>query len=49
MADEPKYEVHEKTYSWGTVVSLFKNDRRVMFVDVYNNGKYSIYDCNKDW
>ncbi len=37
------YEVTERTYSWGTVVSLFKNGRRVMFVDVYKDDTYAVY------
>jgi hypothetical protein len=40
----PEYEVTERTYSWGTVISLFKNGRRVMFVDVYNNGTWKVYE-----
>jgi hypothetical protein len=41
--DEETFEVHEKTYSWGTVVSVYRGGRRTMFVDVYNTGKYAVY------
>lgn len=44
-----EYEVSEREYSWGTVVSLYKNGLRVMFVDMYNNGTYAVYDTSMDW
>jgi hypothetical protein len=37
------FEVTERTYSWGTVVSVFRDGVRVMFVDIYNNGDYRVY------
>ena len=37
------YEVTERTYSWGTVVRLYRDGVCVMFVDVFNNGDYRVY------
>jgi hypothetical protein len=44
MPKHDKYEVTEYNYSWGTIVTLYKNGRRVMYVDVYNDGDYCVYD-----
>jgi hypothetical protein len=41
---QDKYEVTEREYSWGTVVSLYRNNKRVMFVDVFNSGHYAVYE-----
>jgi len=40
MPDE--YNVTEREYSWGTLVCLYRNNRLVMFVDVYNNDSYHV-------
>jgi hypothetical protein len=44
LSEYDKYKVTEHTFSWGTVVSLFKNGRRVMFVDVFKDNDYHVYD-----
>lgn len=40
----PEYQVVERTYSWGTLVELFKHGELVMFVDVYNDDTYAVYE-----
>ena len=40
--DDETVEVTEKTYSWGTLVSLYRDNKLVMFVDVYNDESYHV-------
>ena len=44
---DPEYEVIEKIFSWGTCVKLYREGKLVMFVDVYRNGSYRVYE--KPW
>jgi len=40
----PMYEVTERCYSWGTLVSLYRDGIRVASADVYRDGTYSMFE-----
>jgi hypothetical protein len=42
--NDETFDVTEHAYSWGTVISVYRGNRRIMFVDMYKNGDYRVYD-----
>jgi len=45
---ELDFQVTERDYSWGTHVSLYRNGKLIMFVDLYKGGNYHIYENTQE-